>query len=693
MSGDCKEYHEIVIKTFVSEEDGFNFYNSYALEKGFSMRRSYVEWDEANKKIILRKFVCSREGCREEKHMKRKRADMKRRPWNITRVGCKAKLVIARAEETWQCQSRLDYKAFGDVVVFDSTYWTNKYNLPFVPFVGLNHHRSTVIFGCGIISHETMEAYEWMLDVFSEARSQKHPISVITDGDLAMQRAIRVIWPDSNHKLCVWHIQQNIVRHLSDDKVKEEFRSFIYDSSSIDEHESKWLDLLERNKVTSEESWLHPMYQMRKLWVSLVYCLAGQISSGFCVILKPVVCSNTTVEEVVPVSTVIEERKPGSDTKSTTVTVEEDVPLSGLNMQLKRVQGDACKTVDKGQRWSLFQTQCYIKGKACKLMVDGGSYTNGISKAMVTALGLSTWRLPEPKRLEWLNSCGMLKITHKVRVPFAVDDYVDEIDCDVLPLEVCGLLLGRPWQYDRNVTHVGRANTYSFMHGGKQRTLKPMGDDHIKSDVELVVRKEKLHRPKVQLDVHDVPSIDVGDVSAMPVDDKQVLVGDKPDEATLVLDVDYIWHRCAWEEWEASASVETVDSGTTVLGVLVITRFWPNQEMGRQVARPSNRQDVAGNLRDDARCQGNTFARRWDIFATSTSTPASEMAEEQIKYEDLPPEHKKKYDELKAIVEAELIGSFEKTHSHDIRFKGFTPQGVLEGLDLSLPSEERTRAL
>ncbi|KAK1684050.1 hypothetical protein QYE76_044898 [Lolium multiflorum] len=69
------------------------------------------------------------------------------------------------------------------------------------------------------------------------------------------------------------------------------------------------------------------------------------------------------------------------------------------------------------------------------------------------------------------------------------------------------------------------------------------------------------------------------------------------------------------------------------------------------------------------------------------------MAEEQITYEELPPDHKKKYDELKAICEAELIGSFEKTRSHGIRFKGFTPQGVLEGVDLSLPSQERTQAL
>ncbi|KAK1602152.1 hypothetical protein QYE76_017195 [Lolium multiflorum] len=109
------------------------------------------------------------------------------------------------------------------------------------------------------------------------------------------------------------------------------------------------------------------------------------------------------IQEIVPLPTVTkvevkssEERKPGSDTKSTTVTVEEDVPLSGLNMQLKKVQGDACKTVDKVQRWSLFQTQCIIKGKACKLMIDGGSCTNGISKAMVAALGLSTWRDAAP---------------------------------------------------------------------------------------------------------------------------------------------------------------------------------------------------------------------------------------------------------------------------------------------------------
>jgi hypothetical protein len=82
--------------------------------------------------------------------------------------------------------------------------------------------------------------------------------------------------------------------------------------------------------------------------------------------------------------------------------MEEVVPLSGLNMQLKIVHDETCMIADRGQRWSLFQTQCMIKGKACKLMVDGGSYCNGISKAVVAALGLSTWRIPEPRHVDGL---------------------------------------------------------------------------------------------------------------------------------------------------------------------------------------------------------------------------------------------------------------------------------------------------
>ena len=64
-----------------------------------------------------------------------------------------------------------------------------------------------------------------------------------------------------------------------------------------------------------------------------------------------------------------------------------------------------------------------------------------------------------------------------------------------------------------------------------------------------------------------------------------------------------------------------------------------------------------------------------------------------VTYEDLTDELKKKYDEVKAILEADLIGSFHRTRSHGIRWKGFSPDGALDGIDLSAPSEERTRSL
>jgi hypothetical protein len=67
--------------------------------------------------------------------------------------------------------------------------------------------------------------------------------------------------------------------------------------------------------------------------------------------------------------------------------------------------------------------------------------------------------------------------------------------------------------------------------------------------------------------------------------------------------------------------------------------------------------------------------------------------DEPITYEELSAEHKQRYDEIKAQFKADLIGSFERTRHHDIRWKGFSTEGALDGVDLSTPSEDRTRAL
>jgi hypothetical protein len=64
-----------------------------------------------------------------------------------------------------------------------------------------------------------------------------------------------------------------------------------------------------------------------------------------------------------------------------------------------------------------------------------------------------------------------------------------------------------------------------------------------------------------------------------------------------------------------------------------------------------------------------------------------------ITFEELSDEHKQRYNEIKAAFEADLIGSFERTHHHGIRWNGFSSEGALDEVDLSTPTEERTRAL
>jgi hypothetical protein len=68
-------------------------------------------------------------------------------------------------------------------------------------------------------------------------------------------------------------------------------------------------------------------------------------------------------------------------------------------------------------------------------------------------------------------------------------------------------------------------------------------------------------------------------------------------------------------------------------------------------------------------------------------------SENPITYEELSEEHKQRYDEIKASFEADLLGSFERTCHHSIRWKGFSSEGALDEVDLSTPTEARTRAL
>jgi hypothetical protein len=75
----------------------------------------------------------------------------------------------------------------------DSTYKTNKYNLPFLLLVGKKHHHQKIIYGSALLNVETEEAYTWLLQTFHKGMNNKLLILVVTDGDKAMHNAIKTV--------------------------------------------------------------------------------------------------------------------------------------------------------------------------------------------------------------------------------------------------------------------------------------------------------------------------------------------------------------------------------------------------------------------------------------------------------------------------------------------------------------------
>ena len=50
-------------------------------------------------------------------------------------------------------------------------------------------------------------------------------------------------------------------------------------------------------------------------------------------------------------------------------------------------------------------------------------------------------------------------------------------------MDVCHLLLGRAWQYDKNVVHDGRMNTYTLEKDGRLHKLLLIRDKEVKPEV------------------------------------------------------------------------------------------------------------------------------------------------------------------------------------------------------------------
>lgn len=55
--------------------------------------------------------------------------------------------------------SRQAYKFYGDVIIFDTRYNTNRQALVFASIMGVNNHGQTIIFRCRFLNHESKDDF------------------------------------------------------------------------------------------------------------------------------------------------------------------------------------------------------------------------------------------------------------------------------------------------------------------------------------------------------------------------------------------------------------------------------------------------------------------------------------------------------------------------------------------------------
>lgn len=166
-----------------------------------------------------------------------------------------------------RCRAACGY--FGDVIYFDNTYLSNKYEIPLVAFVGINHHGQTVLLGCALLAGETTESYTWLFRAWLTCVSGHFPQTIITDRCKALQSAIAEVFPRCHHRFGLSHIIKKVPEKLGGlrnyDAIRKALIKAVYETLKVIEFEAAWGFMIQRFGVGDHE-WLRSLYEDRFRW-------------------------------------------------------------------------------------------------------------------------------------------------------------------------------------------------------------------------------------------------------------------------------------------------------------------------------------------------------------------------------------------------------------------------------------------
>ncbi|KAJ3699710.1 hypothetical protein LUZ61_003415 [Rhynchospora tenuis] len=167
-----------------------------------------------------------------------------------------------------------DYARFGEVVIFDTTFGTNKEKWALGTFVGFNHFKEIMIFCAALICDSNTTSFEWVFTKFLEAHNGKRPVTMFTDQESAIVSAIKHVMPDTKHALCVWHIQQNCQKRFMYYKKKGidisgDFSKCMHKYEDEDVFVKAMQVLAGKVEGDEDKKWVKTMFGCKEKWA---YC-------------------------------------------------------------------------------------------------------------------------------------------------------------------------------------------------------------------------------------------------------------------------------------------------------------------------------------------------------------------------------------------------------------------------------------
>ena len=129
---------------------------------------------------------------------------------------------------------------------------------------------------------------------------------------------------------------------------------------------------------------------------------------------------------------------------------------------------------EHAQRKALFKTMCKVKGKCWNMVINSGSTNNIVPMEMVERMSLKKVKHPVPYKASRLHKGHQIVVSEQCETDLQVGTYKDKIVCDVMPMDVCHILLWIPWKFDKKVVHDSRRNCYSFEKDGTKHVLLPL---------------------------------------------------------------------------------------------------------------------------------------------------------------------------------------------------------------------------